>query len=427
MIDLPPPRLTTLDNGLRIVSERMPGLASSSLGVFVGAGARVEAGHEHGIAHLLEHMAFKGTRRRSARHIVEEIEAVGGDINAATSMEQTAYYARVLEDDLPLALDILADIVTASVFAPDDLAREKAVIRQEIAAVQDTPDDIVFESLQAAAFTNQPLGRSILGTDRSVAGFTRSDIEGFLRRHYVAGDVVIAAAGAIDHDALVADVTRHFASLPSGQAASLPQARFIGGTVLDRRDLEQVNIALALPSVGVEDDQVHAARIFATLLGGGMSSRLFQEVREKRGLCYNVSAFQWGYAGIGLLGVHAATAPEDVVDLVTVIREETARAAHECTTEEIDRAKAQLRAGLIMSLENSSARADRLARQLLVFGELRDAATVISDLDAVTVDEVHASAQRIIEDGRLALSAIGPESALGGLEAVMPEKPRPQH
>lgn len=421
------PRITTLANGLRVVSESMPGLASTSLGVFVGAGARAESHHEHGIAHLLEHMAFKGTRRRSARHIVEEIEAVGGDINAATSMEQTAYYARVLAEDLPLALDILADIVTQSVFAPDDLAREKAVIRQEIAAVQDTPDDIVFENLQAAAFSDQPLGRSILGTDQSVASFTRADIEGFLKRHYRAGDVVISAAGAVDHDRLVADAERHFSGLAEGRAKPLPQARFIGGDIRDGRDLEQVNIALAMPSVGVEDESIYAARIFATLLGGGMSSRLFQEAREKRGLCYNVSAFHWGYSGVGLLGVHAATAPEDVADLVAVLREEAMKAASECSDQEVQRAKAQLRANLVMSLESSPARADRLARQLLVFGALREPREMIERIDAVNVEDVHAAALRIIDDGRMALSAIGPESALGGLENLLPLAPNPQH
>lgn len=427
MTTFPSARLTTLDNGLRIVSEAMPGTASTSLGIFVGAGARAEERHEHGIAHLLEHMAFKGTRRRSARHIVEEIEAVGGDINAATSMEQTAYYARILAEDLPLALDILADILTHSIFAPDDLAREKAVIRQEIAAVQDTPDDIVFEHLQAAAFTNQPLGRSILGTDDSVAAFTRVDIEGFLSCHYRAGDVVISAAGAVDHDRLVADAARHFADLPPGRGKDLQPARFIGGQIRDGRDLEQVNIALAMPGVGVEDETIHAARVFATLLGGGMSSRLFQEIREKRGLCYHVSAFHWGYAETGLLGLHAATSPEDVADLVPVMLEETARAAKECTSREVERAKAQLKAGLIMSLESSPARADRLARQLLVFGEIRDAAHVMARIDAVTVDEVQASAMRVIHDGRLALSAIGPESALAGLEAAIPATPTPRH
>ena len=421
-------KLTTLSNGLRIVSEAMPGVASASLGVFVGAGARAEAGHEHGIAHLLEHMAFKGTRRRSARHIVEEIEAVGGDINAATSMEQTAYYARVLAEDLPLALDILADILTQSVFAPDDLTREKTVIRQEIAAVQDTPDDIVFENLQSVAFAGQPLGRSILGTDTSVAGFTRTDIEGFLNRHYKAGDVVVSAAGAVDHDALVADAARHFADLEPGQRSTLPPARFIGGQMRDARDLEQVNIALAMPGVAVEDEAVHAARVFATLLGGGMSSRLFQEVREKRGLCYNVSAYHWSYADIGLMGLHAGTGPDDVADLVSVMLEETRRAAHECTEREVERAKAQLRASVIMSLESSSARADRLARQLLVFGEMRPIEHIMSRIEAVSVEEVRGFASRMMEDGRLALSAIGPESALASLDATAaPSLPRAPH
>lgn len=409
------PRLTVLPNGVRIATETMPSVASVALGIYVGAGARAEGTREHGMAHLLEHMAFKGTRRRSAHAIVEEIEAVGGDINAATSMEDTAYYARALSADTALGLDILADIVTNSALEPAELKREQTVIRQEIAAVQDTPDDLVFEHLQAAAFSGQTLGRSILGTDESVSSFTRADVQGFLDHHYRGSRVIVAAAGDVDHDTLVAQARESLASLPALAPPLAEPARFVGGKMREERDLEQVNVALAFPGVSIRDERVYAARVFANVLGGGMASRLFQEVREKRGLCYTVSAFHWAYSDIGLLGMHAGTDPNDAPTLVPLLLEELEKAVCGVTAAEVARAKAQLKASLLMSLESPAARADRLARQLLVFGETRSIQAITAAVEAVDVDQVRAFGAAAVASGTAAFASVGP---LGEIDVI---------
>jgi predicted Zn-dependent peptidase len=420
MTTIEPPRETRLPNGLRVITEHMPGVASVSLSVHVGAGARAEAEREHGIAHLLEHMAFKGTNRRSARDIAEEIEAVGGDINAATSMESTAYYARVLSADVPLALDILADILTDSVIDEAELAREQGVIRQEIAAVFDTPDDLVFEHLQAATFPGQALGRSILGTEESVSGFTVGDIRGFLDQHYLADHTIVAAAGDVDHDALVDRVGTLLGGLKRGEPAAISPCRFVGGEIRDEDgELEQVNIALALPGVPLGDPNIHCARLFATVLGGGMASRLFQEVREKRGLAYSVSAFHWGYAETGLMGMHAATAPQDVAELVPVLIAELAKAARELDRAELDRAKAQLRASLLMSLESSGARAERVARQALIYGRPLTIQESLAAVEKIGVDEVRAFGASTLSAKKAALAVVGASDGLESLDRLI--------
>jgi predicted Zn-dependent peptidase len=418
MTTLPLPQESVLPNGVRVVTETMTGVASVSVGVFVGAGARAEAPHENGIAHLLEHMAFKGTRRRSAREIVEEIESVGGDINAATSMESTAYFARVLSADVPLALDILGDILTDSVLDPAELAREQSVIRQEIAAVQDTPDDLVFEHLQAAAFPGQPLGRSILGTEATVAGFTPADIRAFMDRHYLGPQIIVTAAGDVEHQAFLRRAGEHFGALGKGRPGGVEPGAYVGGEIREEQDLEQVNIAIALPGVGARDARLPAARLFSHAVGGGMASRLFQEVREKRGLCYTVSSYHWAYAETGLLGMHAATDPEDAAELVRVMLEEVARAARDLDETELARAKAQLRAGMLMSLESPSARTERLARQLLMLGRTRAIADVIAELERVTLDEVRAFGAAALAAAKPSLAVVGRAPGLASLDRL---------
>ena len=405
-------RVTRLPNGLRIATEPMADAASVCVGIWVGAGARAEAEREHGVAHLLEHMAFKGTRRRSARAIAEEIEAVGGDINAATGMEQTSYVARVLPADLALGLDVLADIVTDSVLDPAELAREQGVIVQEIAAVKDTPDDLVFDLLQEASFTDQPLGRSILGTVESVRGFDRDAVAGFLARHYAPDRMVVAATGAVDHDAFVALATAALGSRAGVAAADVAPAAFRAGDRRDQREAEQVNLAFGLPGVGYADERVFAAQVFAGLLGGGMASRLFQEVREKRGLAYTVSAFHWAYAETGLFGIHVGAAEDDLDELVPVLCDELEAAAEGADEAEVARAKAQLKAGLLMSLESSGARAERLARRLLVFDRLIPVEEIVQRIEAVDVHAVRAQARAMLGQGQLALAAVGPVERL---------------
>ena len=288
--------LTKLPSGINVITEAMPHLESASLGVWVNSGNRDESGDENGISHFLEHMAFKGTRRRTARQIAEEIEAVGGDLNAATGAESTAYYARVLKADVPLALDVLADILSEPAFDRDELLREQNVIIQEIGAVADTPDDLIFEHLQGTAFPDQPLGRSILGTPKTVRSFDRGKLCDHLARHYRAPDIVVAAAGAIDHRAVVAEVEKRFASFNGPEGPAPEPAHFGGGTHVEKRELEQVHIALALAGVSQNDPALYSLQVFNNILGGGMSSRLFQEAREKRGLCYSIYSFHVPYS-----------------------------------------------------------------------------------------------------------------------------------
>ena len=294
---------TTLPSGLRVVTHAMRELETVSIGVWVGAGARHERDAEHGLSHLLEHMAFKGTRQRSAQAIADAIESVGGDLNAATSVEQTAYQARVLGADAGLALDLLADILIDSAFDPVELEREKNVIAQEIGEVEDTPDDLVFDLFSEAAFPDQPIGRPILGTRERVAGFDRAAIAAYLQRHYATPSCVVAAAGALDHAAIAEAAEALFAAMPRAQAEPPQPARYRGGEARRKRRLEQTQIVVGFESVSYLDPTTYAAHVFANAAGGGMASRLFQEVREKRGLAYSIDAFQWGYADTGRHGL----------------------------------------------------------------------------------------------------------------------------
>jgi predicted Zn-dependent peptidase len=404
--------VTRLPTGLVVVTDAMPHLETASLGVWVGSGSRDERPDEHGISHLLEHMAFKGTARRSARQIAEEIEAVGGDLNAATSIEMTAYYARVLRADVPLALDVLSDILADPAFDPEELRREQNVIVQEIGAAEDTPDDLVWDKLQETAFTGQPIGRSILGTPTTVRSFDRTRIAAYLTRNYRAPDMVIAAAGAIDHKAVVSEVERRFVSF-TGPAAPAPEpASFIGGSRIETRDLEQVHIALAMHGLRQRDPSLYSLQVFTNVLGGGMSSRLFQEVREQRGLCYAISAFHMAFSDTGMFGLYAGTDAADVAELMRVVVDEINGAAETISEAEVARAKAQMKAGLLMALESSSARAEQLARQMQNWGRPIPLDELVGKIEAVTVESARAAGRALIARGRPAIAALGPGAGL---------------
>jgi predicted Zn-dependent peptidase len=399
--------VTRLPSGLTVVTDAMPHLETASLGIWVGAGSRDEETDEHGISHLLEHMAFKGTSRRSAREIVEEIEAVGGDLNAATSVETTAYYARVLRNDVPLAIDVLSDILTDPTFDPDELAREQNVIVQEIGACEDTPDDMVFEYLQEIAFPGQSVGRSILGTPATVRAFSPGKLRTYLARNYRGPDMVVAATGAVDHETVVAEVERRLGGF-NGSAAPAPQpARFDGGARIESRDLEQVHIALALEGVPQGDPSLHSLQIYTSILGGGMSSRLFQEVREERGLCYAIYSFHAPYLDTGMFGVYAGTDAADVRELMQVMVDEIATTAETLSEVEVARAKAQMKTGLLMALESSGARAEQLARQMLVYGRPMPLEEMVAKVDAVTVVSARAAGRELLRRSRPALSVLG--------------------
>lgn len=404
--------VTRLSSGLVVVSAAMPHLETASVGVWVGSGSRNEHDNEHGISHLLEHMAFKGTTRRTSRQIAEEIEAVGGDINAATSAESTAYYARMLKADVPLAIDVLADILSDPLFDKEELTREQNVIVQEIGACEDAPDELVFDYLQAAAFPNQAVGRSILGTPDTVRSFDANALRAYLARNYTAPDMVISAAGAVDHASLVADVERCFASFKGPESPKPPPAKFSGTSRIEMRPLEQAHITLALEGVPQVDPQAYSLQVFSSVLGGGMSSRLFQEVREARGLCYAIYSFHWPYKDTGLFGLYAGTDSSDVSELMTVVIDQIASTAETVSDVEVARAKAQLRAGLAMALESSGARAEQLARQIMIYGRPIPIDEILAKVDAVTVQSTRAAGRALINRGRPAVAAVGPGPGL---------------
>jgi len=410
--------LTTLKSGITVLTDDMPHLKTASLGVWIASGSRDERRDEHGISHFLEHMAFKGTRRRTARQIAEEIEAVGGDLNAATGAESTAYYARVLRQDVPLALDVLSDILSEPTFDGDELLREQGVIVQEIGAVADTPDDLIFEHLNEIAFPNQPLGRSILGTPATVRSFDGGKLRDYLARNYRGPDIVVAAAGAVDHAAVRAEVEKRFASF-NGPAGPMPEAaKFGGGTHVEKRELEQVHIALALPGMAVTDPALFSLQVFTNILGGGMSSRLFQEAREKRGLCYSIYSFHMPYTDIGMFGLYAGTDAADTSELMRVIVDEIAGTAETITEPEIARVKAQMKVGLLMSLESSGARIEQLARQMITRGRPVPAEELVEKVDAVTVESARAAGRALIGRGQMATAVLGLGSGLESAAAI---------
>jgi hypothetical protein len=400
--------ITKLDSGLTVITDTMPHLETAALGVWTGVGGRDEKPDEHGMSHLLEHMAFKGTTTRTSREIVEQIEAVGGDLNAATSTETTAYYARVLKADVPLALDVLSDILANPAFEADELEREKSVIAQEIGAAQDTPDDVVFEHLNELCYPDQPLGRSLLGTPQTLAGITRDGLRNYLTTHYRGPEMVVAAAGAVDHKKVVAEVERRFASFDGSPSPKSAPAMFgKGGSRVIHRDLEQAHLTLALEGLPQKDLALFSLQVFANILGGGMSSRLFQEVREKRGLCYSIYAFHAPYSDTGFFGLYTGTDPSDAPEMMEVIVDEINNAVETLTEAEIARAKAQMKAGLLMALESCSARAEQMARHILAYGRPLTAEELVARIDAVSVETTQNAARGLLSRSRPAVVALG--------------------
>lgn len=401
-------RLTQLDNGLRVATQDMPHLHSVSLGVWVGVGARDETPREHGICHLLEHMAFKGTATRSARQIAEEIEQVGGDMNAATGLEMTAYYVRVLKEDARLGIEILADIVQNSVFDSEELALEKDVILQEIAGTEDAPEEIAYDLALDAAFAGQSAGRPVIGTPDSVSAINADDLRAHLKRRYIASNMVVAAAGAVDHEEIVRHVGALFEGLNQSVGTESEPARFVGGVRASRKGFEQCHLVVGFPGPSYRDEGFMESQVFSGLFGGGMSSRLFQEARENRGLCYAIYSSAWGLRDGGVFGIHAATGRRMVGELSQVVASELRKcAAGELTDREVERSKAQLKAGLLMSLESSSARAEQMARQLLSLERLVEVEELLGKIDNVTADGLRKFAEQLISASQPAVALVG--------------------
>ena len=403
-------RTDTLSNGFRVATEHMEGLASAALGIWIDAGTRHERAEQNGIAHFLEHMAFKGTSRRSALRIAEEIEDVGGYLNAYTSRERTAYYARVLSADVPLALDIIADILRDPALAEAEIETERGVILQEIGQSMDTPDDIIFDWLQETAFPDQPMGRAILGPPERVRAFSRTDLSGFITDHYTPGQMILSAAGDVDHDRIMRLAEGLFGDMTASPGPASQPAAYAGGERREVKALEQAHFALALESPGYRDEDFHAAQIVATALGGGMASRLFQEAREKRGLCYTIFAQAAAWAETGMMTIYAGTGGEELNGLATLTVDELARAAEDFSETEIARARAQTKAGMVMGLESPAARAERMAALMSIWGRIIPLEETIARIDAVDASRARDVLRRIIS-ARPALALYGPVGA----------------
>ena len=404
-------RVSRLANGLRVATDTIQTVDTVSLGIWVDVGTRHERAAINGAAHFLEHMAFKGTERRNARDIAEEIEAVGGHLNAYTSRESTAYYAKVLKEDVPLALDILADILQNSTFDPEELERERTVILQEIGQANDTPDDIIFDHFQECAYPEQAMGRPVLGRPEIIRELGRDAVVGYLRDHYGARRMVLAAAGNLEHERLVDLADTLLSGLPAERSVSTEPARYTGGERREDRDLEQLHLVLGFPGVMLGDADYYAASVLSTAFGGGMSSRLFQEIREKRGLVYAIHSFVHGYRDGGLFGIYAGTGEDEAAELVPALCEEAMKLQDGLSAIELRRAKAQMKAGLLMSLESTSARCEQLAQHLLIYGTPFDPPEVVRRIEAVD----DAAIRRVVSRWCSApptVAALGPLSRL---------------
>lgn len=399
--------ITRLENGLTVASDRMAVVETVSLGVWVGVGTRHEPAAINGVAHLLEHMAFKGTDRRSAYDIAREIEAVGGHLNAYTSRESTAFYARVLAEDTPLAIDIIGDIMQNPTFDNEELTRERAVVLQEIGQAYDTPDDNIFDRFQETAYPEQAIGRPVLGTGEIVGRIDRDTLRAYMTRHYGGRTMVFTAAGKIEHERLVDLVSQAFGGLPSEAESEIEPAQYKGGDFREKRDLEQVHVLLGFDSMGYLDPDYYAASVLSTLFGGGMSSRLFQEVREKRGLVYSVYSFVSAYRDGGIFGIYAGTGENEVGELIPVVCDELRKVAGDATDEEVVRARAQLKASILMSLESTGARCEQLAQHILIYGRPLTVDEVVGKIEAVGVEDVRRLAERLAA-GRPTLASLGP-------------------
>ena len=410
-------QVTRLANGLTVATDRMDTVESASVGVWIGAGTRDERVEINGVSHLLEHMAFKGTRKRSALAIAEEIEAVGGHLNAYTSREHTAFYAKVLKEDLALAVDILSDIIQNATVENEELVRERAVVVQEIHQSYDTPDDVVFDHFQETAFPDQALGRPVMGRADVIGGMGRDTVVGYMRDRYAAGEMVMTAAGRIEHEAVVRLAETAFRNLPTGNGGSREPGHYVGGDFRENRPLEQVHLLLGFGGTPFEDPNFYPASVLSILLGGGMSSRLFQEIRENRGMAYSVYSFQTSYTDTGLFGIYAGTGAEQSAELIPLVCDELEKVCEAISEDEVARARAQLKASLLMALESTTSRSEHLARQLMIYGRPLTTEEIVEHIDAVDADAV-LKAARAIFTGPPTLTSLGPTDRVVAYDTV---------
>ncbi len=414
--------MTTLPNGLRIITSPRPQTETVSLGVWVKTGAAYERKEVNGISHFLEHMAFKGTKKRTALQISEEIEDRGGQSNAYTSREFTAFYAKMLKDDAETAVDVLADTLQNSTFPEDELVKEREVVVQEIKQTIDTPDDIIFDYFQETAFPNQAVGRSILGPKDVVRSFTRDTLNNYMKTNYAAENMVACAVGNIDHEQFVEMIKNRMSNVQPHTDFSIEKQEYIGGQFCEQRDIEQAHVAIGFKGCKYETDLYYPTILLSTLFGGGMSSRLFQEIREKRGLVYTVYSFTASHTQDGLFGIYAGTGSKDVKELIPVIADEIKKICDTKVNEkELQRAKTQLKASMLMSLESSSATSEILARQQLIFNRIIPIKEMVERIDNTTLDDIQKTAQTIFSSNPTytLLGAIGEHASYDELKNML--------
>jgi predicted Zn-dependent peptidase len=409
-------RRTRLDSGLRVVTERLPGLRSVAVGFWVGTGSRDEDPAVAGASHFLEHLLFKGSATRQAHEIAEAVESVGGDMNAFTGQEITAYYVRVPDRHLGLALDILADIVWSPALRTEEIESERQVILEEIRMRDDTPDDLVHETFAGALFDGHPLGREVSGSFETIGAMARDAIAAYHHAHYRPSNVVVAAAGNLDHDEVVAMVE---ASLPSGSGTRPPRANGVGASTalpvaLLERPLEQTHLVLGVRALPRDDPDRFALAVLDQVLGGGMSSRLFQEIRERRGLAYSVFSYRSAYEETGAFAVYCGTAPEHVEEVLGLLRGELARVVADggISPRELDNAKGHLAGSMALSLESSASRMHRIGRAELTLGEIPTIDEVVAQVEQVDAHDVARVVERVLAPGGHTLAAVGPLAGL---------------
>lgn len=410
--------LTTLASGLRIITDTVQDMESMAVGVWADVGTRHEDLSQNGIAHMVEHMMFKGTPTRTAAQIAEQVEDVGGDMNAYTSREMTAYFIRLLKEDMPVALDILADIIQNPVFPEEEIERERGVIIQEIGMTNDTPDDIVFDHYQETAYPGQALGAPILGRSDIIKAISQKDLFDYIHQFYTPARLVISAAGPVDHDAFVREVEKRFTKLPANNNKAFIGADYQGGEHRAEKTLEQSHIVLGFQGMAKPDEHFHAGQLMSVILGGGMSSRLFQEVREKRGLVYSVYSSAVGYHDDGQFEIYAGTGPESLPELIPVLCDEVRKIQNDPVhEEELARAKAQVKASMLMSRESMMSRANRQAQHLVTFNRVLNIPDLVSKIEAVSLQDIQNAAKQIFSK-KPTLSALGPLSKLESYDQI---------
>ncbi|MBQ8651196.1 MAG: insulinase family protein [Alphaproteobacteria bacterium] len=414
-------KLTALPNGIKVFTDSIEGFESASIGIFVNVGSVDEKSGQEGLSHFLEHMAFKGTKTRSALQISSAIESVGGFINAYTGKEITAYHTKVLKKDVKLSIDILSDILLNSVFDKDEFEKERGVIIQEIRQVNDSPDDLVFDLFQEQAFKNTRLGTSILGSEERIQSYTTSDLENYIKSKYATNRLIICASGAVDHNEIVEYAEKYTAGFSNFDVPIVEKQTYSGGVVSKAKDLEQVHYIAGYEGVSHTDNNKYDLCVLSAIIGGGMSSRLFQQIREKRGLVYSIFSFVSNYRDTGTFGYYAACAPEKAKDVMLYSNEEIDNILKNgVTREELERAKNQLKASLLMGLESSSTRMERMASQYFYHGRIMDMTEVAKNIDAVNQDSIKHIAEKILTTNNTTTAIVGPKDEINNIlqEAV---------